>query len=56
VLYRVAQEALASVVKHARASSARVELLERGGSVVLIHDGVAHAFAPKTGLQARTGS
>jgi two-component system NarL family sensor kinase len=35
VLYRIAQEALANVVKHARAASARVELFEQGGSVVL---------------------
>jgi signal transduction histidine kinase len=35
VLYRAAQEALTNVAKHARATSARVELSEQGMSVVL---------------------
>jgi signal transduction histidine kinase len=39
VLYRVAQEALTNVARHSRASSARVELIETGGKVVLeVHD------------------
>jgi signal transduction histidine kinase len=39
VLYRVAQEALANVARHSRASSARVELTETADGVVLeVHD------------------
>jgi signal transduction histidine kinase len=39
VLYRVAQEALANVARHARASRARVELIETSDKVVLeVHD------------------
>jgi signal transduction histidine kinase len=39
VLYRVAQEALTNVARHSRASSARVELIERADTVVLeVHD------------------
>jgi signal transduction histidine kinase len=39
VLYRVAQEALTNVARHARASSARVELVERADKVMLeVHD------------------
>lgn len=34
-IYRVVQEALANVVKHARASCAEIEILERDGSVVV---------------------
>jgi len=39
VLYRVAQEALTNVARHSKASSARVELIETAGRVVLeVHD------------------
>jgi signal transduction histidine kinase len=39
VLYRVAQEALTNVARHARASTARVELIETGDAVMLeVHD------------------
>jgi signal transduction histidine kinase len=39
VLYRVAQEALTNVARHSKASSARVELIETAGKVVLeVHD------------------
>ena len=48
VVYRVAQEALTNVVRHARASTVRLGLRQRGSVLVLVvvDDGVGAAHAP----------
>jgi signal transduction histidine kinase len=55
LLYRMAQEALANVRKHAAASTVRVVLSERAGfySVKITDDG--RGFDPEEGLRARPG-
>ena len=51
VVYRVAQEALTNVVRHAAAARAEVGLSRRGGSVVLrvVDDGRGRGHRPVEG-------
>jgi signal transduction histidine kinase len=45
-LYRIVQEALTNVVKHARASRVSISLVRKGGSAVVVVEDDGHGFEP----------